>query len=72
MLRVIVMSKTAKELIEFLQTVPPETEVKICYDSTNSGIDRIVYDDEWDWLPDSNDKVGKSLQKIGIKKVYLE
>ena len=66
---------TAKELINKLLELTLhnhfDTEVVYTYDSIYGHIKNVEIIDEHDWLPDPQDKIGKSLQKTGKKLVLL-
>lgn len=61
-----------RELIELLQKCDPEIEVVYTYDSIYGHPYSVDEIDQWDWLPDPTDKVGKSYQPTGKKIVVIE
>jgi hypothetical protein len=67
----------SKELIELFKIKDPsgELEVEFCYDSISEKITKVTVCDEYDWLPaldPENHVNGKSLQKTGKQKIYIE
>lgn len=61
-----------KELIEHLQKCDPEIEVVYTYDSIYGHPYAVEEIDEYQWLPDDNDKIGKSYQPTGKRIVVIE